>query len=469
MTFKPTIPSLLDYRCPDWFRDAKFGIYVHWGPYSVAEHGEWYPRKMYIEGHPDYLHHLRHFGHPSEHGYKDLIPRWKAEKWNPDASLDLFRRAGARYFTPCALHHDNFDLWNSRHHRWNSLNFGPKRDITGEWRRATLDAGLRFGVTTHASRTWSWLQTSKRADRSGPKRGVPYDGNDPEYRDLYLDPSPDSDFRAPHNAPGHWRTHWVARIKDLIDNYHPDHLYFDAAVPFLGEDNAASGLDVIAHLYNHSLATHDGDQQAVMCIKNVPNHGIYIDGVCTLDMELTRLDRIHPTPWQTDTSIGPWGYRAGSKYRPVTNLIHELIDIVSSNGNVLLNVPPRADGTLDAETVRILEQIGRWLDVNGDGIYGTRPWLTSGDGDVRFTRKADCVYVHFLSSPEDGLLCVPQLGWCRGVSEATEVALLGNDAPLRWGQSHEDCPQYSFLDAQLRVVLPEKKPCDHAWTLRVRF
>ncbi|MHC5058106.1 MAG: alpha-L-fucosidase [Planctomycetota bacterium] len=458
-SFSPTIASLLDYRCPEWFRDAKFGIYLHWGVYSVAERGEWYPRQMYQEGNPVYLHHAATWGHPSEFGYKDFIPLWRAERWDPERLVDLFAKAGAKYFTPCAVHHDNFDLWNSRHHRWNSVEMGPKQDITDRWREATLARGLRFGVTTHAARTWSWFATNKLADSSGPKKGVPYDGNDPELRDFYLDPHPDTDRRHPHNPPESWRRHWAARIKNLIDNYHPDHLYFDGAIPFQGDDHGQTGLDVIAHLYNDSLAQHDGELEAVMCIKKVTAHGAYVDGVATLDIERGRSDEVLADPWQTDTSIGPWGYRAGAKYRSVTELIHELVDIVSKNGNVLLNVPPRADGTLDEETERILADIGEWLGANGEAIYCTRPWTRSAERDVRFTRKGNSVYIISLERPGGGQLNVQSLALGNGIGRIGEVVLLGREGEIRWGQD---------LDS-LRIVVPDDLGGDHAWAFRATF
>ncbi len=463
--FEPTIASLLDYQCPSWFRDAKFGIYLHWGVYSVAEFGEWYPRNMYIEGDSSYLHHIEHYGHPSEHGYKDMVPLWKAENWDPDGLVDLFRNAGATYFTPCAVHHDNFDLWNSKHHRWNSVNMGPKKDITGIWREAALNAGLRFGVTTHAERTWSWLQTNKGADRSGPKAGVPYDGNDPEYRDFYLEPSSDANYAHPLNAPPAWRQHWMARIKDLIDNYHPDHLYFDGGIPFSGDDNGRTGMEVVAHLYNHSMEVHDGAQEAVMCIKDIGDHGIYAEGTVTLDLERTRADEIRPVAWQTDTSIGPWGYRAGSGYRSSKEILHELIDIVSKNGNMLLNVPPKADGTLDDGTHTILNDIGAWLGMNGEAIYGTRPWITPGKGKIRFTRKDNAVYVIALDIPEGTkVLQIRELGEVGGVGHIESIDLLGYDGHIRWGQGKNNLRWTS-----LRIMLPDDLPDSPAYAFRVEF
>ena len=459
--FQPTLVSLLDYECPRWFRDAKFGIYLHWGVYSVAERGEWYPRHLYLEGHPDYLYHLEHYGHPSEFGYKDFIPLWKAERWDPNGLLDLFKRAGAKYFTPCAVHHDNFDLWNSKHHRWNSVNMGPKKDITGIWREATLKAGLRFGVTTHLARSYSWFNTSKGADRSGPKKGVPYDGNDPEYRDFYHEPHPDIDRRQPANPPESWRRLWAARIKDLIDNYHPDHLYFDGSIPFRGEDQGRTGMEVIAHFYNHNIEAN-GSLEGVMCIKRREGgtHGVYHPGVATLDIERGRADQILPEPWQTDTSIGPWGYVAGATYRPVRELIHELVDIVSKNGNLLLNVPPKADGTLDDETIARLEGIGQWLAVNGEAIYATRPWLWHAEGDVRFTRKGAVLYAIALSWPGPGrVLHIRSLALTNGIAPIGRVTLLGADGELRWGHDQD----------ALRIVIPQELPSDHALAFRIEF
>ena len=197
--FKPTVESLGQYECPEWFRDAKFGIYLHWGAYSVARQGEWYARKLYDETTPEYKHHLEHYGHPSEHGYVDFVPQWKAENFDPDALLALFKRAGAKYFTPCAVHHDNFDLWDSKYHEWNAVAKGPKKDLIGMWREATIKAGLRFGVTTHLSRSYSWLNVANQSDTEGPKKGVPYDGAQGKGKGLY--PPNDGQSTHPRSAP----------------------------------------------------------------------------------------------------------------------------------------------------------------------------------------------------------------------------------------------------------------------------
>ncbi len=458
--FQGTAESLKAYRCPDWFRDAKFGIYVHWGVYSVPAQGEWYARNMYIPGQAAYDHHTRTYGHPSTFGYKDLIPLWRAEKFDPDRLVGLFKDAGARYFTPCAIHHDNFDLWNSKHHRWNSVNMGPEQDITGLWRTATLKHGLRWGVTTHLERTYSWFNVNKGADREGPHAGVPYDGADPALADFYIEAHEDTDLRHPLNPPASWRAEWARRIKDLIDNYQPDRLYLDGAIPFQGDDDARTGMELMAYYYNRNQEWHGGRQECVMCIKDHADHGTYIPGVATQDMERSLAGDLLEEPWQTDTSIGPWGYHTGAPYRPVRDMIRELIDIVSKNGNMLLNVPPRADGTLDSETETILRDIGAWMRVNGEGIYETRPWHTYGDGSLRFTTKGDTLYAFELEWPgERRTLDVP-ISRADGSHRAVAtVGLLGHPGDLEWAQH----------GGRLAITLPPRQPSEHLAAFRIDF
>jgi alpha-L-fucosidase len=459
--FEPTVDSLMNYECPAWFKDAKFGIYIHWSVYSVAEAGDWLPREMYEQGSKPYQAMCEKYGHPSKFGYKDLVGLWKAEKFDPDAMLRLFKRAGARYFAPCAVHHDNFDLWNSKHTRWNAVNMGPGKDLIGMLRTATLNAGLRFGVTTHLERTWSWLQTNKGADRTGPLKGVPYDGNDPAFQDLYLAPDSDTSMCHPRNPPRAWREHWALRMKDLIDNYHPDHLYFDGAVPFQGDDRARSGLDVISHYYNHNMSVHGGQMEGVMCIKNYRMHGYYFDGIATLDFEWDQSKNALYDYWQNDASIASsWGYCAGLTYFSAETLIHKLVDVVSKNGNMLLSVPPRANGSLDDQAVTVLEGMGDWLALNGEAIYGTEPWWPAyrsiPDG-VRFTRKGDTLYAIILKWPETAALLLPVLGTGEKGSPIRRIEMVGQTEPLRYAQDAE----------ALVVTLPQKKPDSIAWALRL--
>lgn len=470
--FTNTIESLQQYECADWFRDAKFGIYLHWGAYSVAEQGEWYARNLYIEDRPEYEHHVKTYGHPSTFGYADFIPMWKAEKFDPDALLALFKRAGAKYFTPCAVHHDNFDLWNSKHHEWNAVNKGPKKDLIGMWKEATHKAGLRFGVTTHLSRSYSWLNTANQADTRGKYKGIPYDGAQGKAKGLY--PTNDGQSthpRAPFDAPKEWRDHWARRVKQLIDDYEPDHLYYDCAVPFRGEDAGATGMDVIAHFYNQR-------PEGVMCIKERPWQGLYADGITTLDYERGKAASILEHPWQTDDSIGSWGYKAGSPYMTPDLVVDKIIDIVSKNGNMLLNIPIKADGTLDKEATKLLENIGKWFDINGEAIYGTRPWYLFGEGrneighkdlessltdkDFRYTTKGDTLYAFVMDWPraKKKPVTLPNLtAMNTRISEVVSVELLGHDGELKW-ENHGD---------GLQVWFPKDKPCEHAYALKIGF
>jgi alpha-L-fucosidase len=458
--FKPTVESLQNYKCAEWFRDAKFGIYLHWGVYSVPARAEWYARQMYIEGDSVYKHHVETYGHPSKFGYKDFIPMWKAERFDPDRLVALFKRAGAKYFTPCAVHHDNFDLWNSKYHEWNSVNMGPKKDITGMWRDAALKHGLRFGVTTHLARSYSWFQVNKGADKSGPYAGVPYDGADPNYGDFYHDPNEDTNRKHPRNPPEHWRKSWARRIKDLIDNYDLDFLYFDGAVPFQGQDQGRTGFEVIAYYYNQNIRRHGARLEGVLTIKKFKDHGIYADRIATQDMERKRAKELLTEPWQTDTSIGPWGYVEGAKYRSVNDIIDELVDIVSKNGNMLLNVPPKADGTLDEETEQILLDIGKWFDVNGEAIYGTRPWFKYGEENLRFTRKGEVLYVVALDWPAAGEpLTIPASVLGDKVGKVTSVTLVGHERKLQWQENASG----------LSLTMPDKAPCEHALSFKVMF
>ena len=245
--FKPNWKSLQQYRCPDWFRDAKFGIWAHWGPQAVPRQGDWYARNMYQEGSDDYKHHLAVYGHPSKSGYKDIIPLWKAEKWKPDKLMELYRKAGARYFVAQAVHCDNFDLWDSKFHRWNAVEMGPKRDMVGDWKQAALKQGMRFGVSEHLGYSRCWFQTSHGADKTGPLAGVPYDGADSRSRTLYH-PGDPLDCCRYSDSPD-WQHNWSNRIEDLVDHYQPDLLYTDGGIPF-GE----VGRSLVAHFTTRASA-----------------------------------------------------------------------------------------------------------------------------------------------------------------------------------------------------------------------
>ena len=464
--FKPDLDSLKQYQCPEWFRDAKFGIWAHWGPQAVPMDGDWYARGMYEEGNRHYKYHLEHYGHPTQFGYKDIIPLWKAEKWDPDRLMSLYQKAGARYFVSMGCHHDNFDLWNSRYHRWNAVNMGPKRDVVGDWKKAAEKYGLRFGVSEHMGASFTWFQSSHRADKTGPKAGVPYDGADPQYADLYHPPaSPDDKDWYSKNPQ--WQQEWYQRVTDLIDHYQLDLLYTDGGVPF---GNQGAGPSMIAHLYNTDLKRRGSLQVVYNCKQK--SEGRWVE-----DLERGVMAGINPHPWQTDTSIGDWFYDRNRKFRPVSWVIHMLVDIVSKNGNLLLNVVQRPDGSLDSEVEQLLQQLAAWNAVSGEAIYGTRPWLIYGEGavkakggnfkedfaysakDIRFTTKGSTLYAIALGWPADGQLIIRSLARPAGQrgDAITGVSLLGHNGALVWKQTADG----------LVVTLPAEKPCDYTTTLKI--
>jgi alpha-L-fucosidase len=460
--FQASMVSLEQYRCPDWFRDAKFGIWAHWGPQAVPMQGDWYAKHMYVQGHRQYEHHLKTYGHPSEHGYTEIIDLWKAEKWDPERLMALYKKAGAKYFVSMGSHHDNFFLWDSKIHRWNSVHMGPHRDVVGDWQKAARKLGLRFGVSEHLGASFNWFQPSHGSDTTGPKAGVPYDGADPKLQDLYHFPAEPGDKGWYSNNPK-WHQLWFAEIKELVDNYQPDLLYTDGGVPFGNE----TGLGLIAHFYNADAARHGGTPEVVYTCKQ-RSEGRWVE-----DLERGVMPRINPDPWQTDTSIGDWYYNENWEFRPVSWTIHMLVDIVSKNGNLLLNVVQRPDGSLDQEVEDALQEMSRWIAVHGEAIYGTRPWLVYGEGgvrykgghfkedfqytarDIRFTTKGETLYAIALGWPEDGRILVRSLASPAGKVKA--VSLLGHEGKLAWKQTEEG----------LMVTVPAKALSPYTCTLKI--
>ena len=460
--FQGNVESLQQYQCPEWFRDAKFGIWAHWGPQAVPMMGDWYAKHMYVQGHPQYEHHLATYGHPSQHGYREIIDLWKAEKWDPDRLMSLYKKAGARYFVSMGSHHDNFYLWNSKLHEYNAVNMGPKRDVVGDWQKAAQKQGMRFGVSEHLGASFTWFQTSHGSDKTGPKAGVPYDGTDPKYQELYHFPAQPGDTGWYSKDP-RWQQQWFDRIKELVDGYHPDLLYTDGAMAFGNE----VGASLIAHLYNSDAARHGGKADVVYTCKQ-KSEGRWVE-----DLERGVMPKINPYPWQTDTSIGDWYYNKNWKFRPVNWTIHMLVDIVSKNGNLLLNVVQRPDGSLDPEVEESLVQLADWIAVHGEAIYETRPWLVYGEGgiryagghfkedfnytseDVRFTTKGPTLYAIALGWPADGKLLVRSLAAPAGKIDS--VSLLGYDGKVDWQQTPEG----------LAVTVPAKKVSEYTCALRI--
>jgi alpha-L-fucosidase len=455
--FAPTWESLAsDYSVPEWFRDAKFGIWAHWGPQCQPEFGDWYARLMYIQGRQPwqqgetaYEDHLKRYGHPSRTGFIDIIGQWKAEHWRPEELLGRYVKAGGRYFMAMGCHHDNFDLFASRHHGWNSTRVGPKRDIIGTWEPLVREAGLKFGVSNHSSHAWHWYQVAYGYDAEGPMRGRRndaywlrrrhgrgkfWDGLDPQelYTGPYYVPPDGIASAAAMNAwhekrDGQWIEasppfnpafvqKWLLRQNQLVDDYRPDLVYFDdTGLPF-----GQAGLDAVAHYYSEALARR-GDLDVVV-------FGKKLDGLqrraIVEDVERGWVDEIRELPWQTDTCIGNWHYDRrlyeNNGYKSAKQVIQRLADVVSKNGNLLLNIPVRGDGTIDDKEERIVDEIAAWTARNGEAMFGTRPWRRFGEGptkppegmlnedqakpftseDIRFTRKGETLYAIFLDWPE---------------------------------------------------------------------
>ena len=462
--FHPTDASLKQYAYPDWFRDAKFGIWAHWGPQAVPRKGDWYARQMYFgPGHIDlktgkpveaaggaYPFHLKTYGHPSEFGYKDILPLWKAEKWDPVQLMALYKKAGAKYFVSMGSHHDNFFLWNSKIHRWNAVNMGPKKDVVGLWQKAAQDQGLRFGVSEHLAASFTWFQYSHGADGTGPKAGVPYDGNDPQYQDLYHPKAAADDTGWITKNPDYPRTYFNA-IKELIDLYHPDLLYSDSGLEF-----GVVGRSMLAHYYNQDIAHNGGKLEAVYNCKQDSK------GRWVRDYERGVADKIYEDPWQTDTSIGDWFYRTGQKYMTSGEVVRMLVDIVSKNGNLLLNVVQTPEGDLEPDVLKILNGVAAWMEPNKEGIYSTRPWKVYGEGpfmaapnekgfmgqkdvptrpyeaaDFRFTTSKDgSVLYAFEMAPPTGEVRIESLaqGGTLAGKPVKSVELLGSKEKLSWKQ-----------------------------------
>jgi alpha-L-fucosidase len=517
--FAPTWQSLSQYEVPEWFRDAKFGIWAHWGPQCEPEQGDWYARSMYFEPgakRPEWMGsvnewHRQHYGHPSEFGFKDIIHAWRAEKWDPEKLVALYARAGAQYFFALANHHDNLDLWDSKYQPWNSVRVGPQKDLIAGWAKAARAHGLRFGVSVHAAHAWSWYEVAQGSDKTGPFAGVPYDGKltkadgkgkwwdglDPQ--DLYAqNHTPSPNFEQPDSILARWNWNngvtqpdaaycekFYNRTVDLINRYNPDLVYFDdTALPLWPVSDA--GLQIAAHFYNSNMKLHHGKLEAVLFGKILTED----QRRCMVwDIERGQSNVIEPQPWQTDTCIGDWHYNRPvfeqHRYKTAKTVIHTLADVVSKNGNLLLNIPVRGDGTIDDDELAVVEGITRWMDVNRESIFGTRPWEICGEGpalgtdapmdgpgfnegkgkpftaeDIRFTQKNGALYAIVLGVPT-APVSIKALGKnSPHASKAiAQVELLGNSEKITWEQK-----------ADALVIQPTAKaPSENAIVYRVTF
>jgi alpha-L-fucosidase len=484
--FQATFESLSNYQVPDWYRDIKFGIWAHWGPQCQPEQGDWYAQHMYQPNNPMYRFHVEKYGHPSKFGFKDVCNEWKAEKWDPAALIALYKKAGAKFFAAMANHHDNMDMFDSTYQPWNSVKVGPKKDIVGSWAKAARDAGLRFAVSSHAGRTWSWLSVSQGSDPSGPMTGVQYDGTmtKADGKGLWWEGLDPQDLYAQYHATSERRPDkaycekYFNRIIDLVDKHDPDILYFDDAVmPLYPQSDV--GPRIAAYLYNKSIQRH-GKLDCVMTGKNLNAEQ---RKAILLDRERAVAGGGESDPWQTDTCIGDWHYRRSvfdqHRYKTPLQCVQMLIDIVSKNGNLMLNIPLPGSGMPDDDELKLLDGLAKWIEPNGEGIYGTRPFSVYGEGpsttapprrgmgsdvraytaeDVRFTKKGEIVYAFVMGWPENGKANIKTLA--KGSEDfpknVAKVELLGA-GNLKFARD----------DSGLSVTMPQEKPNDYAYALKI--
>jgi len=470
--FRPDWESLQKYEAPEWYKDAKFGIFIHWGVYSVPAFGsEWYPREMYREGSEVYKHHIATYGPQDKFGYKDFVPMFKAERFDPAAWAKLFKESGAKYVVPVAEHHDGFAMYDSGLSDWTAAKMGPHRDVIGDLAKAVRAEGLHFGASSHRVEHNFFL---------GVGRTFPSDINDPQYAAFYgpahnwlenKNRTPlSNDFTYVSQA---WADDWLARSSEIVEKYHPDIMYFDW---WIGQPYVRPNLTRFAAFYYNASLKY-GDHVGVINYKDyaLQEHS------AVLDLERGQLGDIRPLYWQTDTSISnkSWGNIKDDTFKSPQFVIHQLADIVSKNGNLLLNIGPRSDGTIPEEVQQVLRDVGSWLAVNGDAIYGTRPWKIYGEGptkvaagsfhdtdtatytaeDFRFTTKGNNLYAIELGWPASGEAVIQSLGSTVGAQKIASVALLGSAGNLQFRQQPDG----------LHIQIPAQAPGKYAYAFRLTF
>jgi alpha-L-fucosidase len=500
--FQPDWESLKAYQCADWFRDAKFGIWAHWDPQCVPGFGDWYARAMYQQGERDYQYHLKHYGHPSVFGYKDICNLWKAERWDPEALMQLYKKAGARYFVALATHHDNFDCWNSKYQPWNAVNVGPKRDVVGAWAKIARSHGLRFGVSYHGTphRVWDeFMPVRYKSDTYGPLAGVPYDGvmTKADGKGKWWEGMDPQQLNGPPHMKNTPCTEFVQqfmlRVQDVIDHYDLDLLNFDDAARFDFDDGGTGTKDlkvwlgipdlapqIMAYYYNSNMKSRGGKLEGIFNLKIVPEP---VWGTLTRGLELDLAQSIQENPWQTEACIGNWHYDRSiyetHTYKTAAMIVPFFVDIISKNGNLLLSIPLPGHGQPDDDEMKLLSELSDWHAVNGEAIHATRPWKIFGEGpgngrsaspytrakytftpdDIRFTQKGNVLYAIALQWPDSGKLVVKSLGsgspyHPQGIGS---VELLGYNSKLQWQRNTDG----------LNIALPQEKPCKYAYSFKI--
>ncbi|WP_301922458.1 alpha-L-fucosidase [Ferruginibacter sp.] len=455
--YQATWESLKKYNTPEWFRDAKFGIFIHWGVYSVPAFGsEWYPRQMYQQGTDEFKHQVATYGPQSKFGYKDFILMFKGEKFNPEQWVTLFKKAGAKYVVPVAEHHDGFAMYKTALSKWNAFEMGPKRDVIGELAAEIRKQGLIFGLSSHRIEHWFFMNGGRKFES---------DVLDNKYEDFYGPAREESETPSPE-----FMNDWLLRNAELINNYKPQLFWFDWWIEQPAMDPYRKSF--AASYYNKGLEWNKG---VVLNYKNIS----FPDGAAVLDLERGKLAGIRQLPWQTDDAIGnnSWGFADGNTFKDAKYVITNLIDIVSKNGNLLLNIGPRPDGTITDEETQTLLGTGKWLEVNGEAIYGTRPWKVFGEGptesasgsfadqkkpftakDIRFTSKGDILYAIALGVPAMNT-SIKLLGIKTGNGKIASVDLVGSSEKLSWSQQ-----------ADALMIKPIKNyPSENAVVYKINF
>jgi len=448
------------YTVPEWWRDAKFGAWAHWDPQSMPEQGDWYARGMYMQGNRQYEYHLKHFGHPSEYGYKDIANNWKIDKWNPEELMNLYVEMGARYFMAMGVHHDNFDCWDSKYQPWNSVHVGPKVDVVGTWAKIARKHGLHFGIGFHNTppRTWGqFMPVRYTSDKSGPKQGVTYDalqtikdgkgkwweGMDPV--DLY---GPIHTKEDPLHSP--FANQFMWRIDDAITKYHPDIIYFDEHA---GDSQIDLGVhmglgflapQLIANYYNKSLKWNNNKINVVVNLKGVGGRWNsfqnsmqllpFVDRSLVKSSEFVIEPEIMAYSFQTETSIADWHYMTGMKYMDSKKVVELLMENVCRNGTLLLNLTQHGRGDLDPEVIQTAKDVGAWLKVNGEAVYSSRPFEVYGEDKIRYTRNNGYVYATVLNWKDSVLNLKALHSNGSTIGKVSKVELIGSDITLNFVQ-----------------------------------
>ena len=490
--FQPTWESLeANYRLPAWYRDAKFGIWMHWGPQCQPGDGDWYAKYLYDQDRPQYNFHLKKYGHPSKFGFKDVCNDWKAEKWDPAALLRRFKGAGAKFLVSMANHHDNFDNFNSKFQPWNSVAVGPKKDIVGTWQKLVTAAGMKFGVSIHAARAWNWYEDAQGSDKTGQLAGIPFDGKltKTDGKGLWWEGLDPQDLYAQNHAIGAepnaaYVTKFFNRVKNLIDGYHPDLIFFDDSKLPLGD----TGLNLAAQFYNANQKWHDGKLEAVIIA-----NGFSVDEerACVNNLERNMTLDMLEMPWNKGNCIGPWHYSVADYnkgYRKTSDWIHLLVDVISKNGTFLLAIPLPGSGEMDDKAAAFLDGMSEWMGINSECIYGTRPWKIYGEGpavkndatardsarnpprglgpnltpsDIRFTAKGDMLYAIVLGWPDGGKVNIKSLAKdsLNNKGEIGAVQLLGSSGKLAFSRD----------ESGLSVTLPTQRSETDSYGIALRI